>query len=137
MLNIISEKQTETNRELAVMVAHACNFSYSGGRGWENHRSKPSWQKVSETPITTKKPGVVVCSEKCWHYTTYHNMYVMRKTNILTFHQALVFTYLCSPSVSYIIDIWKVLDGYNCILISKILCFFNSYKKKSYFQLLC
>jgi hypothetical protein len=29
------------------LVAHACNPSYSGGRGQEDHSSKPAWANSS------------------------------------------------------------------------------------------
>jgi hypothetical protein len=38
-----------------MLVAHACNPSYSGGRDQEDHDSKPAWAKSSQDPIL-KKP---------------------------------------------------------------------------------
>jgi hypothetical protein len=38
-----------------VLVAHACNPSYSGGRDQEDHGSKPAWANSSLDPIL-KKP---------------------------------------------------------------------------------
>jgi hypothetical protein len=48
-------------------VAHTCNLSYSGSRDWEGSGWKPTQQKVSETPISTNKPTVVVyaCHLSC------------------------------------------------------------------------
>jgi hypothetical protein len=37
-------------------VAHACNASYSGGRGQEDHSSKPVWAKF-ERPCLEKNPS--------------------------------------------------------------------------------
>jgi hypothetical protein len=38
-----------------VLVAHACNSSYSRGRDQEDHSSKPAWANSSQDPIL-KKP---------------------------------------------------------------------------------
>jgi hypothetical protein len=36
--------------------SHACNPSYSGGRGQEDHGSKPTWANSSRDPIS-KNPS--------------------------------------------------------------------------------
>jgi hypothetical protein len=49
-------------REIQVLVAHACNSSYSGGRDQEDHSSKPAWENSSRDPILKKthhKKGLV------------------------------------------------------------------------------
>jgi hypothetical protein len=38
-----------------VPVAHACNPSYSGGKGQEECSSKPAWANSSPDPISRKK----------------------------------------------------------------------------------
>jgi hypothetical protein len=46
-----------------VLVAHACNPSYSGGRDQEDHSSKPARANSLQDPISkkpiTKRAGVV------------------------------------------------------------------------------
>jgi hypothetical protein len=37
-----------------VLVAHACNPSYSGGRDQEDQGSKPAWVNSSRNPISKK-----------------------------------------------------------------------------------
>jgi hypothetical protein len=39
-------------------VAYACNPSYSGGRDWEDHISRPAWVKSSWDHISTNKTWV-------------------------------------------------------------------------------
>jgi hypothetical protein len=43
------------------MVVHACNLSYSGESGRIVVQDWPR-QKVLETPISTNKPGLMVCA---------------------------------------------------------------------------
>jgi hypothetical protein len=40
-----------------VLVAHACNPSYSEGRDQEDCGSKPAWANSSRDPILKKKPS--------------------------------------------------------------------------------
>jgi hypothetical protein len=42
------------------VVVYTCNSSYSAGRDWENLHLRPARVKVSETPISINKLGVVV-----------------------------------------------------------------------------
>jgi hypothetical protein len=42
-----------------VLVAHACNPSYSGGRDQEDHVLKPAWANSSWDPIFKKRAGGV------------------------------------------------------------------------------
>jgi hypothetical protein len=39
-------------------VAHFYNPSYSRGRDWEDHDSRPVWAKSSQDPISTNKSWV-------------------------------------------------------------------------------
>jgi hypothetical protein len=39
----------------ALVVAHACNPSYSGGRDQEDRGSKPAWANSFRDPISKKK----------------------------------------------------------------------------------
>jgi hypothetical protein len=39
---------------------HTCNPSYWGGKDLKNHNLKPTWKKVSETPISINKLGLVM-----------------------------------------------------------------------------
>jgi hypothetical protein len=43
------------------MVAQVCNPSYSEGRDWRDHCSRPAQAKCYPDPISTNKPGIVVC----------------------------------------------------------------------------
>jgi hypothetical protein len=45
------------------MVGHNCTHRYSEGGDWEDCGLRPAWTKVSKTPISTKKPGMVIISE--------------------------------------------------------------------------
>jgi hypothetical protein len=45
-----------------VLVAHACNPSYSGGRDHKDPGSKPAWANSSRDPILKKNPS----QEKNW-----------------------------------------------------------------------
>jgi hypothetical protein len=44
-------------------VAHACNPSYSGGRGQEDHSSKPARGNSSRDPISKNRSGEVAQGE--------------------------------------------------------------------------
>jgi hypothetical protein len=56
------------------MMDHAYNPSQSGGRDWENCNSKSAGAKVSETPISTNKPCVVV-----WFYNPRYMTGIVRR----------------------------------------------------------
>jgi hypothetical protein len=44
-----------------VLMAHACNPSYLGGRDQEDHGSRPAWAKSSQDPhLNQSKPGMMV-----------------------------------------------------------------------------
>jgi hypothetical protein len=40
------------------MVTHTYNFSYLGGRDWEDPGSRPAWREKG-APISSNKPGMV------------------------------------------------------------------------------
>jgi hypothetical protein len=62
-----------------VLVAHACNPSYSGGRDQEGHGSKPAWANISRDPIS-KKPF----TKKGWQNGPSGGEYLPSKCEVLS-----------------------------------------------------
>jgi hypothetical protein len=62
---VLPKKEEEEEKKMSacwVLVAHACNPSYSGGREQEDHSSKPALANSWQDPILKKtlhKKGLV------------------------------------------------------------------------------